>query len=98
MSMQQSTQNQLRQFIEQIERLEAEKKALGEDIKDKFLEAKAMGFAPKIMKQVLKIRQKPKVERDEEEALLETYLHALEGRRSGDDTPMGGVWAEEATA
>ncbi len=98
MSMQQSTQNQLRQFIEQIERLEEEKKALAADISDKFSEAKAMGFDPKIMKKVLAIRKKGKAERDEEQEMLDTYLHALEGRRSGDDTPMGGVWAEEATA
>jgi uncharacterized protein (UPF0335 family) len=77
MTLQQSAQNQLRQFIEQIERLEEEKKALTADIRDKFAEAKALGFDPKIMKKVLSLRKRSKSEREEEDALLETYLHAL---------------------
>ena len=76
-TLQASSQNQLRQYIEQIERLEEEKKALAADIRDKFLEAKSEGFDPKIMKKVISLRKKPKAERTEEEALLETYLHAL---------------------
>jgi uncharacterized protein (UPF0335 family) len=76
-SLQASAQNQLRQFIEQIERLEEEKKALAGDIRDKFLEAKAMGFDPKIMKQVIRLRKQTKDDRDEQEALLATYMHAL---------------------
>jgi uncharacterized protein (UPF0335 family) len=77
MTLQQSAQNQLRQFIEQIERLEEEKKALAADIRDKFAEAKGLGFDPKIMKKVLSLRKRSKSEREEEDALLETYLHAL---------------------
>lgn len=77
MSLQQSAQNQLRQFIEQIERLEEEKKALSGDIRDKFAEAKATGFDIKVMRQVLRLRKKSKTERQEEDAVLETYLHAL---------------------
>ena len=76
-SLQASAQAQLRQLIEQLERLEEEKKALASDIRDKFAEAKAMGFDPKIMKQVLRIRKQPKDDRDEEEAILDVYLHAL---------------------
>ncbi len=76
-SLQASSQNQLRQLVEQIERLEEEKKALAGDIRDKFLEAKAMGFDPKIMKQVIRLRKQTKDDRDEQEALLETYMHAL---------------------
>jgi uncharacterized protein (UPF0335 family) len=76
-ALQNSAQQQLRQLIEQIERLEEEKKGLGEDIKDKFLEAKSMGFDPKIMKQVLRLRKKNQNDRDEEQAILDTYLHAL---------------------
>lgn len=72
-----SAQNQLRQFIEQLERLEEEKKAIGDDIKEKFAEAKALGFDVKIMKQVLRLRKKSKADREEEEAILATYLHAL---------------------
>ena len=94
MTMQKTSQDQLKQFISQIERLEEEKKALGEDIRDKFLEAKAVGFDPKIMKKVLAIRKKPKAERTEEEALLDTYMHALGMIASGDDTPLGEHWRE----
>jgi len=76
-SLQASAQAQLRQFIEQLERLEEEKKALAADIRDKFAEAKAVGFDPKIMKQIMRLRKQPKDDRDEEEALLATYMHAL---------------------
>ncbi len=72
-----ATQNQLRQFIEQLERLEQEKKAIADDIRDKFLEAKAVGFDVKVMRQVLRLRKKSKTERQEEEGVLEVYLHAL---------------------
>lgn len=76
-ALQASAQNQLRQFIEQIERLEEEKKGIAEDVRDKFAEAKALGFDPKVMRQVLRLRKKNKDERDEEQGLLDTYLHAL---------------------
>lgn len=89
-----SAQNQLRQFIEQLERLEEEKKAIGDDIKEKFAEAKALGFDVKIMKQVLRLRKKPKTDREEEEAVLGTYLHAL-GMLDG--TPMGEYIARQDT-
>jgi uncharacterized protein (UPF0335 family) len=77
MTLQATSQAQLRQYIEQIERLEEEKKALAADIRDKFLEAKAEGFDPKIMKKVISLRRRSKSERQEEDAVLETYLHAL---------------------
>lgn len=86
-----SSQEQLRQYISQIERLEDEKAAIAADIADRFAAAKAEGFDPKIMKAVLKIRKKSKAERSEEEALLDTYLHAL-GMLA--DTPLG-EWARE---
>jgi len=76
-TLQGSSQLQLRQYIEQIERLEEEKKALAADIRDKFLEAKAEGFDPKIMKKVISLRKRSKSERQEEDAVLETYLHAM---------------------
>lgn len=72
-----SSQKQLRQFIEQIERLEEEKKAIADDVKEKFLEAKAVGFDVKIMRQVLRLRKKSQTERQEEESVLDVYLHAL---------------------
>lgn len=76
-SMNDSTQNQLRQFIEQIERLDEEKKGIAGDIRDKFAEAKALGFDVKAMKEVLKMRRKSKTERQEMEAIVDTYAHAL---------------------
>lgn len=83
-TLQVSAQNQLRQFVEQIERLEEEKKAIADDIRDKFAEAKAVGFDVKALRKVLSLRKKSKTDRDEEEAILATYLHAL---GMLDDTP-----------
>ena len=68
---------QLRSFIERIERLEEEKKALSDDVRDVFAEAKGTGFDTKIMRQVIRLRKKDKAERQEEEAILDLYLHAL---------------------
>jgi uncharacterized protein (UPF0335 family) len=67
----------LKSFIERIERLEEEKKALADDIRDVYSEAKANGFEVKIMRQIVKIRKMDKDELDEQEALLDTYLLAL---------------------
>ncbi len=67
----------LKSFIERIERLEEEKKALAEDIRDVYSEAKANGFDVKVMRQIVKIRKMDKDELDEQEALLDTYLLAL---------------------
>jgi uncharacterized protein (UPF0335 family) len=90
-TMNASTQNQLRQFIEQIERLEEEKKALAADIKDKFTEAKGVGFDVSTMRAVIKLRKASKAERTEAETILATYMHAL-GMLDG--TPMGD-WMEK---
>lgn len=68
---------QLRQYIERVERLEEEKKGISDDIKDVYGEAKAMGFDAKIMKQIVRLRKKTRDARMEEEALLETYKAAL---------------------
>jgi uncharacterized protein (UPF0335 family) len=68
---------QLKSFIERIERLEDEKRALGEDIKEVYAEAKGSGFEPKIMRQVIKIRRMDKEEHDEQETLLDLYKRAL---------------------
>jgi uncharacterized protein (UPF0335 family) len=76
-TLQASAQKQLQQLIEQIERLEEEKKALSGDIRDKFAEAKGLGFDVKIMKKVISLRKKTRTEREEEETILEVYLHAL---------------------
>ena len=70
-------QGQLRSFIERIERLEEEKKAIAADIKEVYGEAKATGFDTKIMRKVVALRKKDTAERQEEEALLDLYLGAL---------------------
>ncbi|MGE4218067.1 MAG: DUF2312 domain-containing protein [Alphaproteobacteria bacterium] len=67
----------LRSYIERIERLEEEKKALADDIRDVFAEAKGNGFDVKVMRQVLKLRKLEPADRQEQEMLLETYLAAL---------------------
>ena len=68
---------QLKSFIERIERLEEEKRALSGDIKEVYAEAKGTGFEPKIMRQLVKIRKMDKDELDEEESLLDLYKRAL---------------------
>ena len=67
----------LKSFIQRIERLEVEKKALGADIREVYSEAKSTGFDAKIMRQVVKIRQMDKSEREEQESLLQVYLEAV---------------------
>ena len=69
--------DQLRALVERIERLEDEKKAIMEDIKEVYGEAKGNGFDTKILRQVVRIRKLDKSERMEQEAILDTYLHAL---------------------
>ena len=69
--------DQLRALVERIERLEDEKKAIMEDIKEVYGEAKGNGFDTKVLRQVVRIRKLDKSERLEQEAILDTYLHAL---------------------
>ena len=69
--------DQLRLFIERIERLEEEKKALSDDIKDVYAEAKANGYDTKVLRTVVRLRKQDRAEREEHEALLDLYLHAL---------------------
>ncbi len=68
---------ELKAFIERIERLEEEKAALAGDIRDVYSEAKANGFDTKIMRKVIALRRKDHAERKEEEAIMELYLEAL---------------------
>jgi len=77
MSLQQNAQAHLRQFIEQIERLEEEKKAIADDIKDKFAEAKAVGFDVKALRKIIAMRKKSQDDLNAEDAVLATYMHAL---------------------
>ena len=67
----------LRSFVERIERLEEEKAALAADVRDVYAEAKAVGFDVKIMRQVLRLRKLDQADRQEQETLLDLYLHAL---------------------
>ena len=69
--------DQLRAFVERIERLEEEKKAIADDIKEVYAEAKGDGFDTKILRQVVRIRKQDASERLEQEAILDLYLHAL---------------------
>lgn len=64
-------------FIERIERMEEEKKALAEEIKDIYSEAKANGFDTKIMRKIVAIRKQDRDSRIEEETVLDLYLQAL---------------------
>ena len=68
---------QLRAFIERIERLNEEKKALSEDIKEVFAEAKGNGYDPKIVRKIVSIRGQDPEKRVEEETILDLYLAAL---------------------
>ena len=76
-TLQKSAQNQLRQYVEQIERLEEEKRALAEDVKEKYAEAKANGFDTKAMRKIVQLRKKSETERNEEQSILDLYMHAL---------------------
>lgn len=69
--------DQLRAFVERIERLLEEKQTIADDIKDVFAEAKGTGFDVKILKKVIAIRKQDADERLEQEAVLDTYLAAL---------------------
>lgn len=77
MSDAQSTDDRLRLLIERIERLEEEKKGIGDDIKDVYAEAKATGYDAKIMRQIVRLRKMKPDDRREMEAVLETYKNAL---------------------
>ena len=69
--------DQLRAYIERIERLEEEKAALAADVREVFAEAKGNGFDVKIMRQVLRLRKMDGDDRAEEEALLDIYKRAI---------------------
>lgn len=72
-----SSDDRLRLLIERVERLEAEKKELATDIRDVFGEAKAVGYDPKIMRIILRLRKMNPDDRAEMEAIVDTYKLAL---------------------
>ena len=75
--LQDSARQQLRAIVERIERLEEEKAALTADLREVYAEAKGHGFDTKALRKIVQMRKKEAHERQEEEAVLATYLHAL---------------------
>ena len=69
--------DQLKSYVERVERLEEEKKGIATDIRDVYGEAKAMGYDTKAMRKIVAIRKMDADTRAEQEAILDTYLHAL---------------------
>lgn len=75
--MAESTDDRLRLLIERIERLEEEKRGIADDVKDVYSEAKAVGYDPKIIRQVVRLRKLRADERAEMDMILQTYMAAL---------------------
>ena len=75
--MAEATDDRLRRLTERIERLEEEKKGIGDDIRDIYGEAKAVGYDPKIIRQVVRLRKMDPNDRSEMEMVLDTYKAAL---------------------
>ena len=69
--------DQLKAFVERIERLEEEKKATSDDIRDVYAEAKGTGFDIKALRTIVRLRKLDTDERREQQEVLDTYLHAL---------------------
>ena len=69
--------DQLKAIIERIERLEEEKKTISDDIRDVYAEAKGNGFDVKVLRTIVRMRKQDANERQEQETILETYLHAM---------------------
>jgi uncharacterized protein (UPF0335 family) len=67
----------LKSIVERIERLEEEKKALSDDVREVYAEAKGNGFDTKVLRKVIALRKLDKTERQEQEALLDLYMHTL---------------------
>jgi uncharacterized protein (UPF0335 family) len=72
-----ASDDRLRLLIERIERLEEEKTGIGDDIKDVYLEAKAVGYDAKMMRQIVRLRKMDPDKRREEESILDLYKSAL---------------------
>lgn len=67
----------LRSFVDRVERLEEERKAIGADIKDVYAQMKSQGFDAKIVRRIIALRKRDRQEREEEEQIMELYLAAL---------------------
>jgi uncharacterized protein (UPF0335 family) len=90
-----NSKEQLRSIIERIERLEDEKKTFAGDIKDVYAEAKGNGYDVTALRTIIRMRKQDTNKRAEQEAIVETYLHAL-GMLA--DLPLGQAAIERATA
>ena len=71
--------DRIRSFIERVEHIEEEIKALNEGKKEVFAEAKGEGFDVKVLKEILRLRKQDEDERDEQDSLLDLYMQAMEG-------------------
>jgi len=87
--------NELKAFVERIERLEEEKKTIADDIRDVYAEAKGRGYDVKAMRAIIRLRKQDANERAEHETILETYMQAL-GMLA--DLPLGQAAMARATA
>ncbi len=74
-----AAQSQLKSIIERIERLEEDKAAVANDLKEVYAEAKGNGFDTKVLRKVVRMRKQDKAKRQEEEALIDLYLSAIGG-------------------
>lgn len=73
----QAARDKLKQVIDKIERLEDEKREVADQIKDVYSEAKSMGYDTKALRGVVRYRKQDRQEREEAQAILDTYLHAI---------------------
>jgi uncharacterized protein (UPF0335 family) len=76
-SLTNTAREKLRQLVARIEKLEEEKKSIGDDIKESYAEAKAVGFDSKVLRQVVRLRKQDRQEREEQDQIRELCLHAL---------------------
>lgn len=72
-----NAQSQLKSIIERVERLDQEKAEVTEQIKEVYSEAKGSGFDPKIIRKVVRLRKQDRARRQEEEAIMDLYMHTL---------------------
>lgn len=84
MTLGSNTAAELKRIVERVERLEEEKKAIADDIKEVYAEAKATGFDTKVLRKVIALRKMDPSARTELQSLVDTYMHAL-GMASDDD-------------
>lgn len=87
--------DQLRAFVERIEKLEEEKKAIADDIKDVYAEMKSTGYDAGAMRKIIARRKQDATKLQEQEAIMEVYMHAL-GMLA--DTPLGAAAVARAVA